>query len=692
MINTMLTAIAAIALLTGPAVTTDGLLREMTDRTRLTASDWPSYTTHQASSYDRASLTPGNEAWFANADFGKFVREETNQGRQEMVMADLKGPGAVVRIWSANPLGTIRFYFDGETSPRLTANMADLLRGKVAPFELPFAYEAARGCTLYFPFPYAQSLKITVEDPSGNKAKSLYYHVGYRSYIPGPNVAVGSYQPKEDHSQLMAKVSAELTKPHDPAEAFTSNPPFAQLLRPGESREVKHSLETIEMAITNLSLIVEDRSKGTEPWSDPARLTQILRHLIIECEFDGQTTVRVPAADFFGAAPSPVGRSQTFMTSLDYADKKAFMSSRWVMPFGQTAVIRLINRGKSPVVYYLAVEKSPYTWHDGSLLFHAEWRDHGVRSRPFADMTALDFPGQGRFVGLAMHIANRTPTWWGEGDEKIWVDGDAFPSTFGTGTEDYFGYAWCDPTPFAMPYHAQPHAGKPGNFGQTSNVRWHVLDDIPFTKSIKFAIEKWHWEDADTSFATTAFWYARPSSYQVAAIPTERLAPMETIPPKPVEGAIEGETLPIIEVKGGTTERQGGFRALSAGEQLWWKDAAVGSKLRLKITIPRAGRYAVQGHFCFASDYGRHRLSLAGQPLGEHDFYGQGVTWKRLELGTVELPVGETEFVVEVLGSNPLAEPKRHMFGLDYLLLTPVEANEQNALHRQPSDRTIVQN
>lgn len=63
----------------------------------------------------------------------------------------------------------------------------------------------------------------------------------------------------------------------------------------------------------------------------------------------------------------------------------------------------------------------------------------------------------GRFCGLHVHIWNtwQEPAqaaeewwygrwnrktiewWWGEGDEKFFVDGEKFPSTFGTGSEDY---------------------------------------------------------------------------------------------------------------------------------------------------------------------------------------------------------------------------------------------------------------
>ncbi|MER3413422.1 MAG: hypothetical protein C4341_04135 [Armatimonadota bacterium] len=91
----------------------------------------PACVTKQASSYDRANKSP-TEEWFANRDFGQFVRVERRPGRNEYVLADLQGPGAVVRIWSANPKGTIRFYLDGKDLPELVVPMRELLRRRSA--------------------------------------------------------------------------------------------------------------------------------------------------------------------------------------------------------------------------------------------------------------------------------------------------------------------------------------------------------------------------------------------------------------------------------------------------------------------------------------------------------------------------------------------------------------------------------
>ena len=103
--------------------------------------------------------------------------------------------------------------------------------------------------------------------------------------------------------------------------------------------------------------------------------------------------------------------------------------------------------------------------------------------------------------------------WWGEGDEKFFVDDEKMPSWFGTGSEDYFGYAWSDPRPFQHPYHNQTRADGPGNFGHASVNRFHVLDNIPFTKAFTFDMEFWHWTpNTQVPYAATSYWYARPGA------------------------------------------------------------------------------------------------------------------------------------------------------------------------------------
>ena len=97
----------------------------------------------------------------------------------------------------------------------------------------------------------------------------------------------------------------------------------------------------------------------------------------------------------------------------------------------------------------------------------------------------------GTSVYLMNPAAMPTPygNWWGEGDEKVFVDDDRVPSIFGTGSEDYFNYSWSSPDIFVFPYCGQPRNDGPGNRGFVTNYRWHVLDSIPFKNSVRFYME-----------------------------------------------------------------------------------------------------------------------------------------------------------------------------------------------------------
>lgn len=631
-------------------ITTASLLGEMADLDRLATAG--NYRSLQFSSYDRKSKSP-TEEWFANADAGQFIRVEEREGRKEHVMAELDGPGAIVRIWSANPAGVLRIYLDGEAKPRLETKMGDLLRGTVAPFVSPFGYEVARGCNLYFPFPFAKSCKVTV-DETGD-IRGLYYHVGFRQYPAG--TAVETF--RLDAIPDLKSISSAMRNPKSPG------PQFAKL------QHTVSRASPAKVAVGGAGIVREFRVRvaplGDErrwDWTDPRRIANVLRGLQLRVTVDGETTILTPVGDFFATAGGiQPAESMPFSVGSDGS-----LLCRWVMPFERRLEVEISNRLDTlvPVTIQLAGSRGgevpPYR-------LYASWGfDHGS-TRPMRDLEFLNTTGQGRLVGSFLHVENPTPGWWGEGDEKIYVDGETFPSFFGTGTEDYYGYAWCSPELFRHPYHGQPICDGPGNFGHTNVFRWHVLDDIPFKTSLKFDMEMWHWETVVGTWARTVYWYARPGD--PAPKDYELRLPAELNPPKPVEGAIEGETMIVERATGGTHVVQEGFWALSAGKQRWWRDANPGDELVLKFEVAKAGRYQIIGNLCHARDYGKHEIWLDDQRLGEWDFYDKDLAWKRISLGRATLTAGPHRLRVVCREPNAQAQPSR-MFGLDYLLLEPV--------------------
>lgn len=650
-------ALASLTLLLPAAAQTvdlDGLIGELTDLSALGDYPAPAYTCRQFSSYDRASTSPGDvKTWFANADAGQFLRVEERQGRKEHVLADMDGPGAIVRVWSANPKGTLRIYLDGADKPVVECLLAEYVGGKFGGAADPIACQRAAGWNSYLPVPYARHCKVTCDEAG------FYYHVNYRTYAAGTNVTTLTADGLAKAKPALEAVAARLAKPADrgapPADAARSR--FQRELAAGQTAPIAAAQGPRAITFFECRVTADD-------------VPDALRRLVLTGRFDGETTIHAPLGDFFGAAPG-LNAYDALPLSVG-ADGR--MTCRWFMPFEKDAVLELTWNGEGQVRVEGSTEDVPYRWGERSMHLHAGWwADFDVPTRPMIDFNYVTAQGKGVFVGASFTIANASKTWWGEGDEKIYVDGEAFPSHFGTGTEDYFCYAWGSPQVYAHAYHAQPRCDGPGNYGHTSVNRFHILDRIPFEKHLRFDMELWHWvEKLNVSMSCTTYWYARPGAKNLTRgfKPGDlRVPPMAPYTPPRVAGAIEGEEMRII-ARTASAEPQS-IDGCSNDRHLWWHAGCKpGDKLALEFDAPSAGRQRVFGRFLTAVDYGIHRLTINGAPAGaELDLFHKGIKLTpEIDLGVHELKAGANRLEVTIAGANPQAA-KEHMFGLDYLRL-----------------------
>jgi hypothetical protein len=257
------------------------------------------------------------------------------------------------------------------------------------------------------------------------------------------------------------------------------------------------------------------------------------------------------------------------------------------------------------------------------------------------------------------------------------VDGEKFPSTIGTGSEDYFGYAWCNPSLFQNAYHNQTR-NDGNNKGHVSVNRWHIADQIPFHTSFAGDIEKYYPNAKPTLYASTAYWYLAPGGNDpYAPVPlAERTGYYVQPVYKKIPGVIEGEQMKIISKTAGNPHEQDMTpwgEKWSHDAQLWWIDARPGDKLELTLPVEKAGKYELAARLTRAPDYGIVQLLLKGEKLGEPiDLYDlRVVTTAEIKLGTHELAAGEHKLTVEITGASESAA-KRYMFGLDYLKLVEV--------------------
>lgn len=505
-----------------PTVTTESLLAEMTALSALTRARSTRWASRQASSYDRDSTSPEEDGWFANYDSGHFEAERVVDGRREWVMLDAEGPGALVRLWSATPQGTLRIYVDCAEEPTLQLPLAELATGQLAPFEAPFAYTAAGALSLYFPIPFQQRVVVTtdagVEDEERGY-ENLFYHLGYRTYPEGTVVEPFSLARARGLGEARERAAERLrarrpsTLPSGGAEerSFT--------LAPGGDGSAR-----FDIAADAGGSVVRRLRLRAEPASEEA-----LRRTLLVLSFDGEETVRVPLGDFFGTGPGANVHS-TLATEVR-ADGTAVV--RLPMPFRERFALSLAADPAIAPTVQAAVLVEPRAWDEDSMHLHAGWRIFGPMAAERQDLHLAGLEGPGVYVGTVLSLANGADRWWGEGDERIWVDGESFPSFFGTGTEDYFGYAWGETTLFSRAYHAQSRADPPGHAGRVSLSRWHVLDAIPFEEELTFDLELWHRSPTtQVALGTVSYWYARPGTaddFPTTAPDELRVVPLEAL-------------------------------------------------------------------------------------------------------------------------------------------------------------------
>ena len=242
-----------------------------------------------------------------------------------------------------------------------------------------------------------------------------------------------------------------------------------------------------------------------------------LRGLYLELIFDDERTVLMPVSGFYGICE----KFASYTTRYVSVQADGTLCARWLMPFAQSASVRLVNMGRKPVTLRSTrILVTPYAWDAArSLHFGATWTENrglytGVNGQ--SDLRYCDLTGAGYVVAMAAAVHTYEDVgWWGEGDEKVYIDGEHAPSYIGTGTEDHYGFAWCNRNTFNHPLLAQPIGIGALEIGVAQVIRHRMLDAIPFTQSIRYDMELVDWEyrrpgRRKLDYSPTAWWYMRP--------------------------------------------------------------------------------------------------------------------------------------------------------------------------------------
>jgi hypothetical protein len=247
--------------------------------------------------------------------------------------------------------------------------------------------------------------------------------------------------------------------------------------------------------------------------ADPLRY----RDLILRMYWDDEAmpSVEVPLGDFFCNGFNT--RANVVSLPINVNPSGGF-NCFFPMPFRRHARITIENRAPEALgslfytINYTQTKIAP-----DDAYFHAQFR----RVNPLAygeDYAILDgVHGQGQYVGTYMAWQQNNAGWWGEGEFKVFLDGDTdFPTICGTGTEDYFGGAWCFGANYSAPFMGYPLGNPASAVGARHGLyRFHIMDPIRFQQQIKVTMQAISWRSEgrylplQDDIASVAYWYQR---------------------------------------------------------------------------------------------------------------------------------------------------------------------------------------
>ncbi|KAA0236497.1 MAG: DUF2961 domain-containing protein [Actinobacteria bacterium] len=326
----------------------------------------------------------------------------------------------------------------------------------------------------------------------------------------------------------------------------------AALIPPGET----HELGQIDGAGCVKHIWVTMTSIGDAP--------RELCETVLRMWWDGESSpsVEVPLGDFFGIG---FGLRRNFASlPLQMSPQDGLGFNCWFpMPFADGARFEVQNQGQATRIFYYYIDYEEYpSLGAGLARFHAWWNRRAVTAgtasakgysrddypndaSPEAIGRALQGPwkeanltgnenylilaasGRGQYVGCNLNIdvfERQLNDWYGEGDDMIFIDGEPFPpSLHGTGTEDYFGTAFCPVQEFHAPYNGLTVYSGTADWpwsGKNSMYRFHIEDPIRFESSIRVTIETGHNNELANDYSSTAYWYQ-----------TDRRDPLPPLPP-----------------------------------------------------------------------------------------------------------------------------------------------------------------
>ena len=285
----------------------------------------------------------------------------------------------------------------------------------------------------------------------------------------------------------------------------------------GQGWKISPSIR-IQPGETRVLADIEDSGAIQQIWMTP---TGNWRYSILRFYWDDEETpaVECPVGDFFACGWGRYAQ----VTSLPVCvNPGSAFNCYWEMPFRKRCRITMTNTADEAMTLYYQINYTLTDVPEDCAYFHAQFRR--VNPLPYKEVYTIldDVRGKGHYVGTYMAWGVNNTGWWGEGEIKFYMDGDAeFPTICGTGTEDYFcgsynfdvgGYR-----EFTTPYAGLPQVIRPDGIYQSQTrfgmYRWHIMDPIRFEQDLRVTIQALGWRSGgrylplQDDITSVAYWY-----------------------------------------------------------------------------------------------------------------------------------------------------------------------------------------
>jgi hypothetical protein len=444
---------------------------------------------------------------------------------------------------------------------------------------------------------------------------------------------------------------------------------------------------------------------GPEPQSWASQGSANHQEMLLRVYWDGdkRPAIEAPVGDFFANA---FGKRSTVVSSPVIVEDADSYNCFWHMPFRKSAKIEIVNQSSRSInLLYYNIDWIQKPVAGDTPYFYAQYRqEYPVQTGQ--DYVVLDTKGKGHYVGTVLSVRTRSPSWFGEGDEKISIDGEARPSIWGTGTEDYFLSAWGLQRTLT-PYFGTPYFDQWGIVGgHTSAYRWHITDPIVFQNGIRVAFEHWgwispdenaeykstSWNEREDDYSSVAFWYQTGRPTFAARAPTDRRLPSLD---RTVAYARDGETHGIGEAVRQTLPHFEGPQVLymppASGIESDPKSNVHGAWMEIPLDVAQKEPLRLLIDATTSYDFGKYQVYLVppnsnarvkiGGPL---DFYSNSIAHREFHLLDFWPEPGRYKVRLECVGKNPASTG--HYLGLESIRLRERRPRVKRMGHDQHKD------